>query len=112
MTVSRGKFIKGMTGFAGFRFYTGTAGGMPLYHYGWIRVRWDDSVVLRYKDFAQFLTVIDWAYNNIVGQPIHVGDTQSVPEPSTLVLALLAAGVTGVQAWRRIRVSCARKEMV
>jgi hypothetical protein len=112
MTRTRGYFPKGVTGFAGFRFANSSVSGIPLYHYGWIRVKWDDSVVLRYKGFPQFLTVIDWAYNTMVGQPIHVGDTQSVPEPSTLVLAVLAAGVTGVQAWRRFGVSCAGKDGV
>jgi hypothetical protein len=110
MTRTRGNFPKGQTGFAGFRFYNATVSGAPLYNYGWIRLKWDDSILMKYKGFPQFLTVVDWAYNNM-GQPIHVGST-TVPEPSTLVLGLLAAGVTGVQAWRRFRLSCAGQEGV
>ena len=103
----RGRFAKGVTGFAGFRFAAGTAGGQPAYDYGWIRLKWDDSVIARYAGFPQFLTVIDWAYNDTPNAPIHVGD---VAEPSTLLLALLAAGVTGVQAWRRCRQTHAGQE--
>ena len=87
-----------MTGFAGFRFAAGTVGGETAYDYGWIRLKWTDSIITRYMGFPQFLTVIDWAYNDTLNAPIHVGD---VPEPSTLLLALMAAGVSGVQAWRR-----------
>src|SRR5262249_7514001 len=93
MSRSRGNFAKGVTGFAGFRFATGSiAVAQPQFHYGWIRLRWDDSVIERYKSFAQFFTVIDWAYNDVVGAPIHVGDTQAVPEPNTLLLTLVGAG--------------------
>ncbi len=100
MVRTYGNFNKGQTGFAGFRFRAGSLSGMPLYHYGWIRLQWDDFL-LAYQNFPQFETVIDWAYNSTSNAPIHIGDTGAVPEPSTLVLALLAAGSAGVQAWRR-----------
>jgi hypothetical protein len=108
MVRTYGNFSKGKTGFAGFRIRTGSLSGMPLYNYGWIRLRWDDFLVA-YKDFPQILTVIDWAYNTTSNAPIHIGDT-GVPEPSTLVLALMAAGAAGVQAWRRCLASRGRIE--
>ncbi len=106
MVRTYGDFNKGRTGFAGFRFRTGSLSGMPLYHYGWIRLRWDDFLVA-YQDFPQIETVIDWAYNTTSNAPIHIG---TVPEPSTLVLALMAAGAAGVQAWRRCLPSRGRIE--
>jgi hypothetical protein len=69
-------------------------------------VKWDDFL-LRYQGFPQILTVIDWAYND-TGAPIHVGD---VPEPGSLLLALMASGATGVLAWRRYRRDHADREV-
>ena len=89
MTRTRGSFAKGVTGFAGFRFAAGTAGGQPAYDYGWIRLKWTDSVIARYAGFPQFLTVIDWAYNDVANARVHVGD---IAEPSTLLLGAHGCG--------------------
>lgn len=49
------------------------------------------------------LTLIDWAYQSVSGESIHVGDkgTTAVPEPSGL--GLMALGALGVAALRRRR---------
>lgn len=55
------------------------------------------------------VTILGWAYNDVPGQPIHIG---TVPEPSTLALALLATGSAGVLAWRRRRKAAAQEASV
>ena len=51
------------------------------------------------------MTVIDWAYNDVADALINAGEGAPavVPEPSTMTMALLAAGSVGVLAWRRRR---------
>lgn len=99
-----GNFPLNATGIAGFKLSNGD--------FGWIRLKLEDLGLnqpfsdllggtplgdgLNYPDK---LTVIDWAYEDS-GAAIHAGDTgQTVPEPSSL--ALLAAGATGISAFRR-----------
>jgi len=89
-----GQFPNGKVGFAGIRFTTGP--GNP--HLGWIRL----SVSIPGSN-AVSVTAIDWAYNDVVGAPVHV----PVPEPSGLdsmiPMMLLALGWAGVLAWRKRR---------
>ena len=52
------------------------------------------------------ITISEWAYNDVAGASITVGDTgnSAVPEPSSFAitgLGLLAAGAGGVRRWRR-----------
>ena len=53
---------------------------------------------------ATSYTINRWAYNNVAGQSIKVGDTgqsSAVPEPGTLSLTLLGLGAGGIRAWRK-----------
>ena len=89
------------TGFAAFRVAAGTLSGQPAFDYCWIRLVWTDPGK---PGFPTKLTAIDWACNMTPNQPIEAGATSaSVPEPSSLTLALLATGAAGVLAWRRRR---------
>jgi hypothetical protein len=85
------------TGFAGVQF--DLADGA---HFGWIRLRLEraNGVVTYGPDR---LTAIDWAYDAMAGDPIAAGQgvSAAVPEPSSILLTMLAAGSTGVLAWRR-----------
>ncbi len=58
--------------------------------YGWIRITGGPT-----QGFPA--TVVDWAYENS-GAGILTG---AVPEPSSLALGCLAAGATGLAAWRK-----------
>jgi hypothetical protein len=85
-------------GFAGVSF--GQAGAR---HFGWIRLEWQDTngVTNGAGDpIPNTLTAIDWAYESAPGVGILAGAT---PEPSTLALALMATGSTGLLAWRKWR---------
>lgn len=86
---SGGLFTKSVTGYAGFV--------LSDNEHGWIRLKWSSS-----SSTELSLTVIDWAYNNRPGGIITAGEgITSVPEPSSLSLALLAAGSGGVLALRK-----------
>lgn len=98
-----GNFPLGVTGIAGVQLASG--------NYGWIRLKLEDlglnqpfATLLGAplgdgQNYADKITVIDWAYEDN-GAPIHAGDNgQTVPEPSAL--ALLAAGAAGIGAFRR-----------
>lgn len=89
-SASRGFFLPGNAGFAGFK--------LPNGDLGWIQLQVDSS-----GGFPDKLTLIDWAYNDIRGASILAGQTsgptRTVPDPSSL--ALLAAGALGLVAFRR-----------
>ncbi|MCU1235913.1 MAG: hypothetical protein JWP63_3880 [Candidatus Solibacter sp.] len=90
-----GQFLNSATGFAGIRF---NQGGNP--YYGWIRLHATIG-----PGNAVTTTAIDWAYNDVTGQSIKAGEgvPSAAPEPSTISMALLAAGSAGVLAWRKRR---------
>jgi hypothetical protein len=96
-TVHSGTWPKSARGFAGISF--GQAGAR---HFGWIRMEWQDTNGVTSRGFAlpNKLTAIDWAYESAPGVPILAGAT---PEPSTVVLALIATGSAGLLAWRKRR---------
>ncbi len=87
---NHGTWPANQTGFAGIEF--GTAGGKT--DFGWIRLSWNGGGA-----GGPVRIVDDFAYDN-TGSPILAG---SVPEPSTLLLTMLAAGSAGVMAWRKRR---------
>jgi hypothetical protein len=75
-------------------------------HYGWIELSFTDAPSR--GDQPQSLTVLAYALNDIAGQSILTGETSNsssptpnTPEPSTMAMAVLAAGSAGVLAWRR-----------
>ena len=73
--------------YIGFRF--GTVGA---YHYGWADLNLNLGTGL--------VTIKDGAYNDVIGERIHIADKgSSAPEPSSL--ALLAIGAGGLAAFRR-----------
>lgn len=91
-----GQFQNGTTGFAGFRFNPGDGN-----HYGWIRLRLDDS---NSNDLTDTVTVFDWAYESTIDTPIHIGiQTTAVPEPSSLTIVGLAMGCSALPGLRRRR---------
>lgn len=88
-------FGAGSTGsanaFFGFTFNTSASGGGQT-NFGWAQVNLTSAGLL-----PTSMTVIDWAYDNM-GNPIHVGSTSSVPEPSGLAgLVVLAMGAAGIR---------------
>jgi PEP-CTERM motif len=88
-------------GFAGVRIQTANwSANNQNYNYGWIQLAWTDP-----GGFPTGLEAFSWAYNTGSNGPILAGDAGSTPEPSSLALALMAAGSAGVLAWRRHRQS-------
>jgi hypothetical protein len=87
-------------GFAGFQF---EANGHP--DYGWIELKY----TLGSNGLADAVTVEAWAYDN-TGASIKAGQIvgSSTPEPSTVAMAMLAAGAAGVAALRRRRKSASQ----
>jgi hypothetical protein len=65
---------------------------------GWLKIAVPNSA----HGVPVGVDILAWAYNDVAGQPILTGQT-TVPEPSSLALALLAAGSVGVLAFRRRR---------
>lgn len=61
-------------------------------HYGWMRLDVGADYTIR--------TIKEVGYSTVIGQSVQIG---TVPEPSTVIMGLLASGVTGVIAWRRKR---------
>jgi hypothetical protein len=90
-----GLFLNSVNAFAGIRF---TQAGNT--HFGWIRLH-----VTTGPSDAVTATAIDWAYNDVAGASILAGEgvTAATPEPSTVSMALLAAGAAGVLSWRKRR---------
>src|SRR5215471_4551157 len=87
-----GQFLNSSTGFVGIKFLQG-----GNTHFGWIRLH--SSIG---PSNAVTLKAIDWAYNDVAGAGIAAGEGIA-PEPSTISMALLAAGSAGVLAWRKRR---------
>jgi PEP-CTERM motif len=69
--------------------------------YGWVEVKWGGTT----GGLPTSLTLLGWAYETTAGAAIAAGDTglSTVPEPSTALMGLLAAGAGGVLAWRKRR---------
>lgn len=61
-------------------------------HYGWIRLLIESGS----EGFPVSVKAVDWAWNDVAGALTHIAP---VPEASS-TLALLAAGGTGLAAWR------------
>jgi hypothetical protein len=79
-----GDWTPGTRGYLGLRF---DDAGTPLY--GWADVQMNDY---------NSVTMFEYAYQDN-GDPIHIPDNGTIPEPTTL--ALLAMGVAGLAALRR-----------
>ncbi len=93
-------FASGVNGFFGFRFTD--AGGTNQF-YGWAELNLDTAS-------PGTVTINRWAYNDVAGQSINVGQTSNVnpvPEPGTLSLTLLGLGAGGVRTWRRRKLASA-----
>lgn len=87
-------FASGVNGFFGFRF---TDAGLANQFYGWAELNLNTAS-------PGTVTINRWAYNNVAGGSIKVGDTgqsSAVPEPDTLSLTLLGLGAGGLRAWRK-----------
>ena len=85
-----------VTGFAGFRFQSKSNTSVNP-NYGWLQLKLDVGADGRTDD----LTLMDYAYQTVPGEAIHVGTTRTVPEPAGL--GLMALGVVGIEALRRRR---------
>jgi hypothetical protein len=72
------------------------AGGHHGLEYGWIRLNYD----LGANGLVNSVEIVDYAYASL-GVPITAGETSVAPEPSTMAMAVLAAGAAGVVALRR-----------
>jgi len=86
-------FSSGVNGYFGFQF---TDAGLSNRFYGWAQINIDG--------LNASYTINNWAYNNVAGQSIAVGDTgqtTNVPEPDTLSLTLLGLGAAGIRSWRQ-----------
>lgn len=96
-------FTSGSPGYFGFKFVNTPNGNAT--HYGWAK-----ATLTNGGTFGTF-EISEWAYNDVAGGSITVGDTGSVstgdvPEPSSFAitgLGLLAAGASGVRRYRRDR---------
>ena len=96
-------FPKSASAFAAFRLSTaGTlgAGGHHGLEYGWIRLSYE----LGANGLVNDVEIVDYAYAAL-GVQVTAGETSATPEPSTMAMALLAAGAAGVVALRRRRKS-------
>jgi len=88
--VNPGTWKQNSANYFGFSFIGADAGT----HYGWMRLNVGADYTIR--------TIMEVAYSTVAGQSVQVG---AVPEPSTLIMGLLASGATGVIAWRRKRMA-------
>jgi hypothetical protein len=89
------------TGFVGVRFKTAgeTNSGGGGFDYGWLRLSFEV-----FDGVPDEITLIDYAYNDVVGASIEAGEeTNATPEPGTVAMMLLATGAAGVLALRRRR---------
>ena len=82
------QFQPGVTGYIGYRFQL-TGGGAD--YFGWLGVQVNN---------VGAGTIIDWAYQNVAGQPVAAGSVSPVPEPGSAVIGI---ALCGVALWRRRR---------
>jgi hypothetical protein len=94
---SLGHFNEGEPGFAGIKIGS---------DFGWMELKWSQGSAPG-NAIPGSLTLLGWAYETDPNTAIAAGDTgvASVPEPSTGLMGLLAAGAGGVLAWRKRRKS-------
>jgi hypothetical protein len=71
--------------------------------FGWLRFELSTSLFPADHPDLTSLTLVDWAYQSVPGASIHVGDPDSIPEPSSL--GLMALGAAGIAMLRRRRSS-------
>ena len=83
---------------------TGYAGFQSQGHLGWIHLN-----LTRGSNGLTGFTIIDWAYNDVVGGGINAGQmpAAAVPEPGTMAMGLLASGAAGLVALRRAKARAA-----
>ncbi|OAI51351.1 hypothetical protein AYO44_00645 [Planctomycetaceae bacterium SCGC AG-212-F19] len=96
---SKGNFPAHSPVFLGVELKNGVAGGTE---FGWVRFSFQNGP----GGYPNQVKLIDWAYDNS-GAAINAGQIQPVPEPSSLLLTILAAGSAGVLAWRKRRQAAA-----
>ena len=70
-----------VTGYVGYRFQLPGAGAD---YFGWLGVQVNN---------VGAGTIIDWAYQNVAGQPVAAGSVSAVPEPGTAMFGLALYGV-------------------
>ena len=75
----------------GFRFDGDRATSGRQNFYGWASVT--------ATNLGQTWTIHEWAYEDVIGEAIAVG--QIVPEPTSASLGLLALGAAGLRRWRK-----------
>lgn len=85
---SAGQWKTNSANYFGFSFLGADSGR----HYGWMRLDVGADYTIR--------TIKEVGYSTVIDQSVQIG---TVPEPSTVIMGLLASGVTGVIAWRRKR---------
>jgi len=93
-----GNFANGVAGVAGVKFYRTETGQN---HYGWIRLLVEDGE----EGYPFQVTAIDWAWETDPETPFHYNP--EIPEANP-GLILLAAGGTGLAAWRLRRRQAAK----
>jgi len=87
-----GNFPANGAGFVGFSMSGGKL--------GWIKL----SLTTDGNGIPSSVTVLGWAYNDVVGDPINAGQTtNAVPEPGTMAMGLLASGAAGLVALRKAK---------
>ena len=87
---------------------TGFAGFQSQGHLGWIHLKITGNSSRNPTSF----TIIDYAYNDVVGGGINAGQmpAAAVPEPGTMAMGLLASGAAGLVALRRAKARAAAVE--
>jgi len=86
-TATVGAWTLNARNYVGYRF----VGADTFTHYGWLSM--DVGATMGVRKIMQV------SYNSVANAAITI--PAAVPEPSTVVMGLLAAGATGVIAWRR-----------
>ena len=77
--------------YIGFRFDGDRTASGRQNLYGWARVT---------LDYRNSFTIHEWAYEDVLGEAIAVGQT-IIPEPTSASLGLLALGAVGLRRWRK-----------